>query len=169
MKKQEAKLGATYQVKVSDKLTSVKLIETHAAGGWVGLNLKTNKRVRIKTAQRLRKLVAEAPTVAKPAKEVAKAAKVPASRNTGETAATQAKKTISLLDAAAQLLGGSAEPMSCQTMVNIALTQGLWAPKREGKTPANTLYSAILREIKTKGDDSRFVKVERGKFELAEK
>jgi hypothetical protein len=29
-------------------------------------------------------------------------------------------------------------------------------------------YVAILREINTKGDDSRFVKVDRGKFALAD-
>ena len=28
------------------------------------------------------------------------------------------------------------------------------------------VYSAILREIKTKGNDSRFVKADRGKFEI---
>jgi hypothetical protein len=33
-----------------------------------------------------------------------------------------------------------------------------------GKTPAATLYSAILREISTKGKDARFTKIERGKF-----
>jgi hypothetical protein len=36
-----------------------------------------------------------------------------------------------------------------------------------GATPAATLYSAILREIKAKGKESRFVKTERGKFGLA--
>lgn len=35
-----------------------------------------------------------------------------------------------------------------------------------GKTPANTLYSAILREINTKAEASRFRKTERGKFLL---
>jgi hypothetical protein len=33
-----------------------------------------------------------------------------------------------------------------------------------GKTPAATLYSAILRELQTKAGVSRFVKTERGKF-----
>ena len=32
------------------------------------------------------------------------------------------------------------------------------------KTPHATLYSAILREINTKGNDARFKKTERGKF-----
>jgi hypothetical protein len=33
-----------------------------------------------------------------------------------------------------------------------------------GKTPAATLYAAILRELTTKGKDSRFQKTEPGKF-----
>lgn len=33
-----------------------------------------------------------------------------------------------------------------------------------GKTPASTLYSAILREINAKWKDARFKKTERGKF-----
>jgi hypothetical protein len=42
-------------------------------------------------------------------------------------------------------------------------TQGLWTSPG-GKTPAATLYSAIIREIKLKGGEARFRKVERGKF-----
>jgi hypothetical protein len=34
----------------------------------------------------------------------------------------------------------------------------------KGRTPAATLYSAILREIVAKGKEARFVKSERGKF-----
>ncbi len=33
-----------------------------------------------------------------------------------------------------------------------------------GKTPAATLYSAILREVNTKGNAARFRKTDRGKF-----
>ena len=33
-----------------------------------------------------------------------------------------------------------------------------------GKTPAATLYSAMLREIATKGDQARFTKTGRGHF-----
>ena len=40
--------------------------------------------------------------------------------------------------------------------------QGLWSSPN-GATPAATLYSAILRELK-KGDAARFQKTERGKF-----
>jgi hypothetical protein len=44
--------------------------------------------------------------------------------------------------------------------------KGYWTSPA-GKTPAATLYAAILREIHTKKDQARFRKSERGKFELA--
>jgi len=50
-------------------------------------------------------------------------------------------------------------------MVERMLAKGLW--KTNGKTPAATIYAAIIREIAKAGDKARFRKVERGKFELA--
>ena len=158
------KIGRTYRVAVGRNWTPATITAKLPDGGWEARSVKSGKTLRIRSHG----CVEEIAPAAKTAKRAIKKAKASPSCDTGKPAAMSGK-TMSLLDAAAQLLAGSKEPMSCQTMVNIALTQGLWAPKREGKTPANTLYSAILREIKTKGDDSRFVKVERGKFELAEK
>jgi len=96
-------------------------------------------------------------------------------RDTGERAATGGQrdgddaKPMSLLDAAAHLLSlGTGDPMRCKDIVDLAVARGLWTPG-EGKTPSNTLYASILREIKTKGEASRFVKTERGKFAVADK
>jgi hypothetical protein len=74
-----------------------------------------------------------------------------------------ADKPMSLLDAAAKVLADASEPMNTREMVDAVQTKGLWKPGT-GKTPHATLYSAILREMKHKGDDSRFTKVERGRF-----
>ncbi|XVJ61105.1 MAG: hypothetical protein HEQ23_11790 [Tepidisphaera sp.] len=41
--------------------------------------------------------------------------------------------------------------------------KGLWTSPG-GKTPAATLYAAIVREITTKGKDARFRKADRGLF-----
>jgi hypothetical protein len=41
--------------------------------------------------------------------------------------------------------------------------QKLWESP-DGKTPAATLYAAMLREITTKGKESRFSRPEKGKF-----
>ena len=72
-------------------------------------------------------------------------------------------KRVSAIDAAAQVLAGSKEPMNCMALVEAMATQGLWSSPN-GKTPHATLYSAIIREIATKGTEARFVKKDRGMF-----
>ena len=75
------------------------------------------------------------------------------------------KKRTSGLDAAAQVLAEAKKPMTTKEMVEAMLAQKLWSTG--GKTPAATIYSAIIREIATKGKDTRFRKADRGTFELA--
>ena len=72
---------------------------------------------------------------------------------------------MSGLDAAAQVLAEAGEPLDTKTMVERMLAKGLW--ETTGKTPAATIYAAIIREIAKKGDTSRFAKAERGKFTVA--
>ncbi len=48
-------------------------------------------------------------------------------------------------------------------MIETMATKKLWTSPG-GKTPHATLYSALLREINTKGKESRFKKVDRGQF-----
>ena len=79
----------------------------------------------------------------------------------------KAKKT-SALDAAAKVLGEQGKPMNCQEMIDAMAAKGYWTSPG-GKTPSATLYSAILRELKTKKSEARFRKTERGKFELRAK
>ena len=54
MKKADVTIGATYIVKVSGKLTRVRLTRESPYGGWDGLNLATQREVRIRSAARLR-------------------------------------------------------------------------------------------------------------------
>ena len=86
-----------------------------------------------------------------------------------EAAADTAKPAgdgkMSGLDAAAKVLAEAGEPMNAKAIVEVMLAKGLW--QTEGKTPAATIYSAIFREVKTKGDASRFRVAERGKFTVA--
>jgi hypothetical protein len=53
--------------------------------------------------------------------------------------------------------------MTTKEMIDSLAAKGIWKSPG-GKTPDRTLYSAILREIGTKGKDARFKKTERGKF-----
>lgn len=69
---------------------------------------------------------------------------------------------LSCLDAAAKVLGESKAPMTTKEMIETMASKKYWTSPG-GKTPAATLYSAILREL-GKGKDSRFKKTERGKF-----
>ena len=81
--------------------------------------------------------------------------------------APKAKKT-SALDAAAKVLAEQGKPMNCQEMIEAMAAKGYWTSPG-GKTPAATLYSAILRELTTKKNEARFRKTERGKFGLRAK
>jgi len=84
-----------------------------------------------------------------------------------ETAKTSKKdpkpKKTSALDAAAKVLGEAGQPMTCREMIEAMSKKGYWTSPG-GATPQATLYSAMLREIKTKGNEARFKKTERGKF-----
>ena len=91
-----------------------------------------------------------------------KPAKPRKSKATGETKI----KKLSALDAAAKVLEESAEPLNTQQMIEAMSANGYWTSPG-GRTPDATLYSAISREIKTKGKDSRFKKTDRGLFTRA--
>jgi len=82
-----------------------------------------------------------------------------------EPKATKSERKPSGLDAAVTVLAEAKRPMTTGEMVARMLEVGLW--KTKGKTPAATIYAAIIREIAVKGKDARFRKTERGKFELA--
>jgi hypothetical protein len=75
-------------------------------------------------------------------------------------------KKVGCLEAAAQILVGKTEPMTTVEMIEAMEKANLWKSPG-GKTPHATLYSAIIREIATKGKESRFAKADRGKFSLA--
>ena len=57
MKKDEIKIGQCYEAKVSDRVVSVRIDSANSHGGWNATNTATGKRIRIKSAQRLRRAV----------------------------------------------------------------------------------------------------------------
>ena len=81
-------------------------------------------------------------------------------------AAGDAKPKFSLMKAAVAVLEESGEALNTKQMIELAKQKGLWTPG-EGKTPEQTLYSAIAREIKAKGEAARFKMVSKGHFKLA--
>jgi hypothetical protein len=75
------------------------------------------------------------------------------------------EKKSSALDAAAKVLAEEKRPMSTKELIGLMAAKGYWTSPG-GKTPAATLYSAILREMDTKGGQARFEKVGKGQFKL---
>ncbi len=197
MKMNEVRVGKVYAMKVSGDIVPVKITGEKWSGdkhtGWVGTNTKTNRGVRIKSAQRLRGEVGggggkqerqdhEAPTpkelannaevekVTKGKKPAAAKAPKPAKEPKPAKAPKPAKeakptkaKRVSALDAAAHVLAASSVPMRATEMIAAMEAKGLWKSPG-GKTPEATLYAAIIREIAAKGDKARFKKHERGVF-----
>jgi hypothetical protein len=113
---------------------------------------KTTKPAATKTTKAVK---------AKPAKAKRPRAAAPAKAT--KTKKPKAAGKMSALDAAAKVLADAGEPMNTKAMIEAMAAKNLWTSPG-GKTPHATLFSAILREINTKGSDARFVKVERGQF-----
>ena len=78
-------------------------------------------------------------------------------------------KRMSLLSAAVEVLKatGSDHPMNCKEILEAILERQLWTPT-DCKTPEQTLYGSIFREIATK-EHPRIVKSDiKGKFRIVE-
>ncbi len=85
-------------------------------------------------------------------------------KTSAKAAKAEAKpKKLSALDAAAKVLSETGQPMSCKELIEAMEAKGYWSSPG-GKTPASTLYSGIVKEITTKGKESRFKKTDRGRF-----
>ena len=79
------------------------------------------------------------------------------------------QKRMSLLNAAVEVLkaAGPEHPMNCKEILEAILERQLWTPT-DCKTPEQTLYGSIFREINTK-EHPRIVKSDvKGKFRIAE-
>jgi hypothetical protein len=102
----------------------------------------------------------EAPTA--PAASEATPTPAKPKRQRKATAEPQGKK-FSAIDAAAKVLGETGQAMTCPELIGAMAAKGYWTSPG-GKTPHATLYSAILREINTKGDLARITKAGPGRF-----
>jgi hypothetical protein len=159
MKKDDIKTGGLYTMKVGKNTTAVRIMSQNADGHWVACNIKTNKEVVIKSANQLTGVyrtqsdkAAQGETHTNESSKTAKRTKEPTLSKTG------------ILAAALLVLEEEAKALNCPQMVKLMFEKGYW--KTDAKTPAATLHSAISTEIKKKGGDARFRKIERGKFEL---
>ena len=177
MKKAEVKIGGQYFATVSGKRVVVKIDSENRGGGWTATNQTTNRKVRIKGGARLTPMstkASQAAPVDGPATvETASAAEAAADTKTKRSKKTTAAavspptdKKLSAIAAAAKVLIESGEPMNAKQLIEAMAERGYWTSPG-GKTPEATLYAAIAREIKTKGDQSRFTNPDRGLFAAA--
>ena len=148
----EYRAGDRAFAKVGRNLVEVR-VKAKAENGWT-VETRNGKTLTVKSleSQGGETTATAAPKAAKP-----KAAK---------QAATSSAKGLSLLNAAAAVLEQSDEPLAVRAMIEKAKESGLWTPKG-GKTPEQTLYSAIIREMRDKGETARFRKEGRGLFASA--
>ena len=147
-KNHEIKIGDTATVKVGRNEAKVKILTPMAGGNAFMVKSLSSGKEFIVPGNRL-----NVPTVS--IRPVA-AAPAPAIATT---------KKMSLMDAAVAVLKDSGEPMNTREMVKAAAEKGYWTPT-VCKTPEQTLYGSIFREIKTKAQP-RIVKSDiNGKFKL---
>jgi hypothetical protein len=182
MKKAEVEIGGKYYANVTGKRVEIQIDSAKESGGWNATNLATGKKIHIKSAQRLQGVVGKR-------KGRSQASEVASSTVATDTSATEVvdtnvteaptgvpkrvskrkvtaegEKKLSCIAAALKVLGESTEPMNTKEMIEAMESKGYWSSPG-GKTPHATLYSAILREL-AKGDESQFVKTERGRFTI---
>ena len=128
--------------------------------GWMVKSRSTGREFEVRRIER----IVEEPSAEEAEPETEENAVNPASES---GSGPRPEKKLSLLNAAAQVLAACREPMNCKEIIAKAVEMGLWIPT-EAKTPEQTLYSGIFREIKTAAEP-RFKKSEtcKGSFEYA--
>ena len=150
-KKHEIEVGGTAMLKVGRNEVQVKVLCQLAGGNaYMVKNVASGKKFTV-PASRLAvptvSIEAVAPTPVEPKPEPAPTRK------------------MSLMDAAVAVLKENGAPMNTREMVKAATEKGYWTPTA-CKTPEQTLYGSIFREIKTK-EQPRIVKSDvKGKFQL---
>ncbi len=125
--------------------------------------MSTKKKAAPKTAKAKANTKAKATAKAQTTGRARRPATAAPAAPAETTAPAAPEKKLSLLNAALAVLKSGDESLTTRQMVAAAKDRGLWTPG-SGKTPEQTLYSAIMREIRDKGDASRFEKDARGHF-----
>ncbi|MEO8271652.1 MAG: winged helix-turn-helix domain-containing protein [Aureliella sp.] len=177
MKKADVKIGGVYGATVSGKRVEVRIDTEKPRGGWEATNLATNKKVHIKSGQRLQPVAVSKRTSKTPSDEKTTAANSEVTvaetvdapklvltkpRKVKAEVVDVGEKKLSCVGAALKVLAESGQPLNTKEMIDAMGQKGYWSSPG-GKTPHATLYSAILRNLSA-GDGARFVKTERGRF-----
>ena len=166
----EITVGTVAIVKIGRNEVEVTVTEI-TANGWKVKSQTTGREFEVRRIERI---------VTEPAEEAEPETAAPAEPETEEEdnavnpapesgSGPRPEKKLSLLNAAAQVLATCRTPMNCKEIIAKAVEMGLWTPTG-AKTPEQTLYSGIFREIKTT-EEPRFRKsaTRKGSFEHTKK
>jgi hypothetical protein len=175
MKLENVKVGETYTLAIGKNKVAVTVKDADAKGkitvasaGGKQMTVADAGRLTVRTvADDVGQPSAKGAAHGAPRKAAApKATKTAFGRKRAHDGAPQAKeRRTGLVDAAILVLHEAGnKAMGTKAIVEVITAKGIW--KSNGKTPAATLYSSILREIQKKGSEARFKKVDRGQFAL---
>ena len=167
----EFRIGEIANAKVGRNIVNVEIIEDCGNGCYKVKSLSTGREFSTCRVEKINNINMEENNMTDETNIIEQeinTAEVEESPNPAPECATapQREKKLSLLDAAVEVLKSSGEPMNTREIVKAATDAGLWIPTG-CKTPEQTLYGSIFREIKTK-ENPRIVKSEqKGKFQYA--
>ena len=165
----EFRIGEIANAKVGRNIVNVEVIEDCGNGSYKvksvssGREFNTSRLEKINNNQE-EAIMPEDNITTNAEAEVNAENEVDTQNPAPECATAKKEKKVSLLDLAAKILADTGEALNCKELVAKAKETG-WVST--GKTPEQTLYSGIFREIKEKGEASRFKKsaTRKGSFE----
>ena len=163
--------GEIANAKVARNLVEVEIIEDCGNGSYKvksvssGREFNTSRLEKINNNHQMEEAIMPEDNITTNAEaEVNAENEVDTQNPAPECATAKKEKKVSLLDLAAKILADTGEALNCKELVAKAKETG-WVST--GKTPEQTLYSGIFREIKEKSEASRFKKsaTRKGSFE----
>ena len=160
--------GEIANAKVGRNLVEVEIIEDCGNGNYKVKSVSSGREFNTSRLEKINNNQMEDATMPEDTINTTAEAEVNAEVDTPnpapECATAKKEKKVSLLDLAAKILADTGEALNCKELVAKAKETG-WVST--GKTPEQTLYSGIFREIKEKGEASRFKKsaTRKGSFE----
>ncbi len=172
MSTNEVKIGSVAEVKVGRNAIPAVIMEI-LPDGFKVRSTATNREFKVSKVERVLSepknsdaLKAAGKVEMKQPVEPEAPARLPMPRTEGSDGTQKQPRGRSLLEAAIEVLKTSGKPMNTRELVEAATEAGLWTPTA-CKTPEQTLYGSIFREIAGKEHPRVHKSGEKGKFEFA--
>lgn len=156
----EFRIGEIANAKVGRNIVNVEVIEDCGNGNYKVKSVSSGREFNTSRLEKINNNQEEAIMPEDNINTIAEAvvnteAEVETPNPAPGCATAKKEKKVSLLDLVAKILADTGEALNCKELVAKAKETG-WVSS--GKTPEQTLYSGIFREMKEKGEASRFKK-----------